>query len=310
MCKMTPALNTLTDNFKVLKLHISMQFQHNVQLPEYKGSMLHGWFGQALKNHDSNAYQVLFAINDNQSHPKPYIICPNEDHKKHWKKGEILSFELSLLGDAITLADNVIDALRYCTRYGFGEDRHEMLITSIASITPLGLRVGIHPCSLSEWIAHSGFDVLYEGEKEIALSFLTPALLKKRTTNNSQNGKSTNKTRPIQPSELSLFDISNAALRRLTQLCSFWLIDNQDLIDAVYNERPTVFICETNRHLYFEDWQRHSIKHDKKLPFGGLKGQISFYGEVNHLIPLLKIGEVLHIGSKTTFGLGKYKVIG
>lgn len=299
---MTSAFETLVHSFNVLKLHISVQFQHNVRLPEYKGSMLHGWFGQALKNHDSNAYQVLYAINDNQSHPKPYIICPNEDHKQDWKKGEILSFEISLLGDAIGLANNVIDALRYCKRYGFGEDRHDMVITSIASVTPFGLRAGIHPYSLSNWIEYSGFDPYHEGDKEIALTFLTPTLLKKRSDNN--------KASSINEHELSLFDISNAALRRLTQLSSFWLVDNQELTNAVYDERPTVFKCETDRHLHVEDWQRHSIKHNKKLPFGGLKGQISFYGEVNHLIPLLKVGEMLHIGSKTTFGLGKYKVIG
>ena len=92
---MTSAFETLVHSFNVLKLHISVQFQHNVRLPEYKGSMLHGWFGQALKNHDSNAYQVLYAINGNQSHPKPYIICPSEDRKQDWKKGEILSFEIS-----------------------------------------------------------------------------------------------------------------------------------------------------------------------------------------------------------------------
>lgn len=298
---MTSAFETLTHNFKVLKLHVSVQFQHNVRLPEYKGSMLHGWFGQALKNHDSKAYQVLFAVNDDQSHPKPYIICPSEDHKQDWKKGEILSFELSLLGDATALADDVVDALRYCKRYGFGEDRHDMVITSIASITPLGLRAGIHPNSLSDWIECSGFDPYHEGEKEIALSFLTPTLLKKRSENKNK--------RPINEHDLSLFDISNAALRRLTQLCSFWLVDNPDLINAVYNERPTVFNCETDRHLHFEDWHRHSIKHNKKLPFGGLKGQISFHGDVNHLIPLLKVGEVLHIGSKTTFGLGKFQLI-
>jgi hypothetical protein len=299
---MSLAFETLTHNFNVLKLQISVQFKHNVRLPEYKGSMLHGWFGQALKSHNSTAYQVLFAINDSQSHPKPYLICPNEDHKQDLKKGEILSFELSLLGDAVALADDVIDALRYCKRYGFGEDRHDMEITSIASVTPFGLRAGIHIYSLNDWIVHSGFDARNDDNKEIALHFLTPTLLKKRSENN--------RALSIKEDELSLFDISNAVLRRLTQLSSFWLVDDQQLISAVYDQRPTVFDCETDRHLHFEDWQRHSIKHNKKLPFGGLKGQISFYGKVNHLIPLLKVGEILHIGSKTTFGLGKYQLIG
>jgi hypothetical protein len=56
-------------------------------------------------------------------------------------------------------------------------------------------------------------------------------------------------------------------------------------------------------HAYFEDWQRYSKKEQVNLPFGGLKGQVSYCGDIAQALPLLTIGQHLHIGGKTTFGL-------
>jgi len=101
----------------------------------------------------------------------------------------------------------------------------------------------------------------------------------------------------------------NAILRRLTQLSRFWVTDNEDLINDLYAQRPQFIQCETTSHCYFEDWQRFSKKEQTHLPFGGLKGQMSYFGEISQTLPLLIIGEQLHVGAKTTFGLGKYQLI-
>ncbi|MFA0350565.1 CRISPR system precrRNA processing endoribonuclease RAMP protein Cas6, partial [Vibrio sp. 10N.222.55.C6] len=103
----------------------------------------------------------------------------------------------------------------------------------------------------------------------------------------------------------------NQSLRRLTQLGRFWVNDNQELFDRVYQH--TLDSIPNNvdwqSHCYFEDWMRYSRRHGKALPIGGLKGQVSFYGDLEALIPILKIGELLQVGGKTTFGLGKYRLI-
>lgn len=38
-------------------------------------------------------------------------------------------------------------------------------------------------------------------------------------------------------------------------------------------------------------------------------GQVSYLGEIANARPWLQLGEQLHIGGKTTFGLGHYTVI-
>jgi hypothetical protein len=62
---------------------------------------------------------------------------------------------------------------------------------------------------LSDEIEFSSFNPYHEEEPEIALHFHTPILLKKEK-------------RIINTDELTLFDISNAALLGLTQLCTLW----------------------------------------------------------------------------------------
>ncbi|MFT5815044.1 MAG: hypothetical protein ACI9VT_002815, partial [Psychroserpens sp.] len=81
---MSKALTLLAQQCDLLKLRIYIQFKQSTVLPAFKGSMLHGWLGHAVKHIDERAFFALYGEHDNQQ-PKPYIICPNEDHKTHWQ---------------------------------------------------------------------------------------------------------------------------------------------------------------------------------------------------------------------------------
>jgi hypothetical protein len=87
------------------------------------------------------------------------------------------------------------------------------------------------------------------------------------------------------------------------------MLEDRNLFDVITQQSPLLGAFETTNHYCFEDWQRDSFKEQKNLPFGGLKGQISFCAEISKTLPLLIIGEQLHIAGKTTFGLGKYQLI-
>ncbi len=45
------------------------------------------------------------------------------------------------------------------------------------------------------------------------------------------------------------------------------------------------------------------------MKMGGFIGDITFEGNSEPFMPLIKAGEVLHVGKGTGFGLGKYEVI-
>ena len=56
------------------------------------------------------------------------------------------------------------------------------------------------------------------------------------------------------------------------------------------------------------DWERYSARQDIRMKMGGFIGKVSFEGELNEFIPFVKLGELLHVGKGTSFGLGRYVI--
>ncbi len=288
---MGPALAAICDRFYILHLNVTICFEQDTQLPPFKGAMLHGWFGHALKASDEKAYHLCYGDHHGQQ-PKPYILCPNGDHKTQWQKGELYCFDLVLFGSSIELTDSVLVGLKIGEKLGFGRERTPFTITSISTYSALGKVSGVHPMRLIERLSHQ--DMMGD---ELALQFVTPTRIK-------HHGRILRQNLP------GLDFWCNQILRRLTQLCRFWVDDNPQLLDDLYQERPLLARHQVTSHCYYEDWQRYSHRQKEQLPFGGLKGQISFHGDINAAKPLLEIGQILHLGGKTTFGLGRYQLIG
>lgn len=290
---MPPALLALASRFPLLQLRFCVQLKRDAELPAYKGSLLHGWLGHALKAVDERAFHALYGEHD-PLQPKAYVVRPNGDHKTGWHAQELYEFDLLLFGEAIRLADVVVEAARYGQRLGLGPQRTPFELVSVASVLPLSLRSGLHACTLGDWLPETTSASFH---CEYALHYLTPVRLKQQGT--------------IQKhSPPRLEDWLNHIARRLKQLGQCWVTDDPALYNALYGELPRLGDYETRAHVYHEDWQRFSLREQKLLPFGGLMGQVSYCGDIAPALPWLKVGEVLHVGGKSTFGLGRNAVIG
>jgi len=46
------------------------------------------------------------------------------------------------------------------------------------------------------------------------------------------------------------------------------------------------------------------------MKLGGFVGNITFEGDLKEFLPFVKLGEYIHIGKQTSFGLGKYEIVG
>ena len=46
------------------------------------------------------------------------------------------------------------------------------------------------------------------------------------------------------------------------------------------------------------------------MKMGGFIGSITFEGDFKSYLPFLLLGEYIHVGKGTSFGLGKYKIRG
>jgi CRISPR/Cas system endoribonuclease Cas6 (RAMP superfamily) len=41
---------------------------------------------------------------------------------------------------------------------------------------------------------------------------------------------------------------------------------------------------------------------------GGFVGQVSYYGDIDEFLTILRLGEIVHVGKACTFGMGKYQI--
>lgn len=62
-------------------------------------------------------------------------------------------------------------------------------------------------------------------------------------------------------------------------------------------------------HLFWNDWKRYSHRQKNKIFMGGVEGKVTYFGPLQPFVELLQIGEKLHVGKGTAFGLGKYRLI-
>jgi hypothetical protein len=97
-------------------------------------------------------------------------------------------------------------------------------------------------------------------------------------------------------------------LRRLSNLAYFHCgqelkLDFKGLIDSAK-------LVETkDGQVQWRDWERYSARQDTKMTLGGFVGEAEYRGGISEFVPLLKLGEKVHVGKATGFGLGNFRVL-
>ena len=61
--------------------------------------------------------------------------------------------------------------------------------------------------------------------------------------------------------------------------------------------------------VHWHDWERYSARQDTRMKMGGFIGKVEYRGQLAEFLPLLRLGERLHVGKGTGFGLGRYEII-
>lgn len=278
-------------NFQLLHLTITLQLQGDCSLPAYKGSMWHGWFGHALKQVSEPAFNALYLQYDHEQ-PKPYAIEPGFDQKTEWRAGELIQFNLRLFGAASDLGPIVHKAILAGERLGLGPARTAVKLVAFNAIGPQGLLAPYQTCSLSAYLAKP-----FATASAQTLILNTPLRLK-------QQGKILH-----NPQQLTAKLLAAQARRRLMQLYKYWVSEEPEQLEAISQLPLDLGQSQLSNSLYFEDWQRFSLKQQEFIPLGGFKGVITISRCSPVLSQWLKIGEQLQLGGKTTFGLGSYQLV-
>jgi hypothetical protein len=128
----------------------------------------------------------------------------------------------------------------------------------------------------------------------VRLEFLTPAFVKFRGE--------------VSPEAPSFAALVQNLLIRLPMLCAvhcgeIWRDDFRALIERA-KEVETV-MDETT----WASFRRHSSFKNKVELLEGVVGRAEYAGPLEEFLPLLCMGQIVHVGKRDVFGLGRYRII-
>lgn len=248
-----------------------------VLLPGYKGAYFRDQFGPAL-NYISPTWGRYFFepsdANNKNDCPKPFVILPPLDERESYPKGYRFQVDVTLFGKAA---------------------QHYMVVQS--AIEQLGCKIGIGSNSGKYkiiGIEHSAPEMQAHNmdvkKQHLKISFSTRFRTK-------TNDKLLTKAPPF-----SLFIAR--LITRLNKLEETYAQSHSDFQNLLSESKQ---VCLTNSTLKWEDWRRST---KEKMVFGGLMGDVCYEGDLTPFMDLLQLGEWLHVGKQTSFGLGKYIIKG
>ncbi|MBE0449044.1 MAG: CRISPR system precrRNA processing endoribonuclease RAMP protein Cas6 [Actinobacteria bacterium] len=317
---------SIFDEFRLAKYRITLKAKEHMILPRFKGSMLRGGFGHAFKRiccasrekncdgcliRQSCPYAYVFetAPPEGAEHmsahhkiPHPYIFEPPLDDKTEYGIGGLLDFHLILIGKGIDYLPYFIFAVRELGETGITVRRHKFELISIHVIDCLTDEETL-VYSASDNIVHAqkvsltGLALIDEVEEynshQLTLNFLTPTRIK------YQGSYCFN--------EVPMAAIIQNLTLRLNALSYFhgsgiWDDNLKKLKELALD------ITVIKSYIKKRDVLRYSNRQGKKDSLSGIIGKVSYEGNLELLLPVLFLGQFIHVGSDVVFGCGKYEI--
>lgn len=311
-----------------------------LHLPYYKGSTFRGGFGNAfrrvvcaLKRNDCSdcllksrcIYAYVFEtfpqggaeimnMNKYEKVPHPFVIEPPEgigDVKERIiQPGRKIDFGLILIGRATEYFPYFIYTFDELGRIGIGKGRGRYRLSIVNKLSKDGEAVcgeagivatpvyiesqrAIKRCESDRIDIPEDFKP-DERIEEITLEFISPLRIKY------------NRDLVVTP---EFHILIRNLLRRLGLLYYFHCGNHAPSWDhrAIIKHAETVKIQSSS--LRWLDWERYSTRQQTRMRLGGLVGSITYRGNIEPFLPILRAGMILHIGKNTSFGLGRYGIV-
>lgn len=324
---LSPApLPLLPAAFALAQYRLTLEALDPLHLPPYKGSTLRGGFGTTFKRlvcfqpgacqkccqlGNTCPYGYIFetsppagsqALRNLDEIPRPFIIEPPADRRTTYRPGEQLTFGLTLVGRAINYLPYFIAVFQELGRIGLGRSQGRYRLLAVEAASSYSRQV--EPVYLAKDEVIRMVDAATSGQtiaahaavlpsRRLTLHFLTPARLK-------HQGQWTHEGP-------SFHILIKSLLGRISSLSYFHCgqpleVDFRGLIDRAAGVKMAQ--CET----HWEDWARVSGRQHQRIEMGGLVGRVTYEGDLTEYLPLLALGELVHVGKGTVFGNGQYSI--
>lgn len=313
------------------RLSFTTELSASASLPLFKGSTFRGAFGNALKRvacalerqecqscllASRCVYPFFFERKAAcakkglrlPSPPHPFVIEPPLTTEVNFNPGDSFDFNLILFGRANDYLPYCIYAFEQMGRVGIGKRIN-------------GVRAGFvlkTVSSESGKIIYSSQDqrLIREDEFAVQLKLQKPEKEKvSRLTVYLKTPLRIKHENRLLRSDLPFHVLIRAALRRISSLFACYGQGDEDKLALDYRglvaraQDQSIRVEESD--LCWFDWSRYSSRQDTKMLMGGMLGSISYWSERGNLgefLALLRLGEKVHLGKQSTFGLGQIMV--
>lgn len=317
----------MQNKFIVAKYEVTIEAgERGLSLPAYKGSTLRGGFGNAFKRISCSLrntecrhcllrlncpYAYIFetapppgseALRNFENIPRPFVLEPPMENNTEYKAGEKLTFNLVLIGKAIGYLPYFIVAFRELGEMGLGRLRKKYLLAAIRAVHPVS--------GESRVVYHSGDQLVRN--VNLALEYDVAGELSNRNRSTRRLGLEFQTMARIKFEEsfanrIEFHMLIRALLRRLSSLVYFhhgWELD-LDFTGLIERAERVRLVEEDARWV---DWERYSSRQENKMNLGGVVGRVLYEGDLDEFVPLLRLGEFVHVGKGAVFGMGKYQL--
>ena len=319
----------MLDSFYLACYRFHLKVVDEMPLPAYKGAVLRGGFGSVFRRticcqrHHRTCepcplryvcpYPLLFepspppgseALRTHEAIPRPFVLEPPQDRRRLYAPGDELCFGLTLVGKATRYLPYFIVAFLRLGELGLGRARSRYVLQRVEALHPSTGRV--IPIYENGALLTEGQEsvVSYaeiaqaasaENASRLTLHFLTPARLK-------YNGRYLEDAPPFHV-------VVRTLLRRVSSLSYFhcgqrWETDYRGWIQQAQE------VETETAEVRWVDWERYSTRQRQRMNLGGITGHVTYKGELTPFLPLLRLGELIHVGKGATFGNGQYRMEG
>lgn len=311
-------------DFQIARFVFSLEAIETVILPrDNKGNVLRGAFGSIFKQiccgpacsscavsplRDHCAYASIFEpspprdsdrLRTFQDVPRPFVFRPSSDPRVRYERGSHLEFELLLFGNAQQYLPYFIVAFRELAARGFGVGRGKCRLKSVRTLTSGPSPVEIYsdesqcvrnvPFSLR---AREIMETTPDDVKRIRIEYLTPTHIKH------------------QGATVQNPDFHHLIKRlrdRINAVAYFYCDTLLDIDFAAFGKRAEIIKTVEARTVWV-DRERFSTRTRQTHPIGGFVGVATYAGDLTEFVPLLRLGELVHVGKHAVWGNGQYRL--
>lgn len=303
----------LPSELPIARYRFSFLLENDLNLPPYAGSTLRGVFGHALRRAacmtrqkecthcpllETCPYSRIFAnppsalLNKSQQQnpPQPYIIEAPANGIRHYTAGSHYHFETVLIGYARTQLPLIAYAFKQAFERGIGQNKARGTLTDIA-IEQTNTWQTVYQ---QQTIKPHSQNLLLPTHYPTActIQFQTPLRIQQ------------------QGSVLGIFRLNSEILltqllRRISTLAALYWQPLEANYPALLQAATQI---QSKQELHWQDWTRYSNRQQQEMTLGGALGTWQFENLLLPFSQLLYLGQWLHIGKETVFGLGRYTI--